>query len=247
MIIKTKPTRCFATIPNRIFEDDSLCIAAKGLLGYLLSRPSSWTVRHGQLQRKLGVGRKALERLMNELIVAGYVERDQEQTRDESNRFTTLNYVVRNVPKLRTNAALNSKSDVHATRRRGPVRETHIDNNKHAKKTERNNIPPTPLPRMQAGLSGIEGDQYSHYGQHALASGLVKVFVDSKPFRAWVEFRGADGIPPVDEAIVGGLHRRIIWMPTLFPPTTRQTNGGLGSCDRSVRDSDDTSSEGGAG
>ena len=80
----------------------------------------------------------------------------------------------------------------------------------------------------------IEGDQYSHHGQGALASGLVKVFEHSKPFSARVEFRGADGIPPIDEAVIGGIRRRFIWMPTLFPPKRRPMNAEWDSYDPSA-------------
>jgi len=51
--------------------------AAKGLLVYLLSRPPNWSVQHKQLQRALGIGRKLLTKLLNELAEAGYVDRDE--------------------------------------------------------------------------------------------------------------------------------------------------------------------------
>jgi hypothetical protein len=95
MIIRHKHKGRFTVVPNAIFNDDRICPGAKGLLGYLLSRPGNWDVRHDQLQRKLDIGRKLLSKLLKELERAGYLERDEEQGRDGYNRFTTLNYVVR--------------------------------------------------------------------------------------------------------------------------------------------------------
>jgi hypothetical protein len=100
VIIRHKHTGSFTVVPNAIFNDDRLSLTAKGLLGYLLSRPRNWEVRHDQLQRKLDIGRKLLSKLLNELREAGYLERDEEQGRDDQNRFTTLNYVVRDIPEL---------------------------------------------------------------------------------------------------------------------------------------------------
>src|SRR5258705_9259654 len=100
VIIRHKHNGSFTIVPNAIFNDDRLSLAAKGLLGYLLSRPRNWEVRHDQLQRKLDVGRKLLSNLLNELKEVGYLERDDEQGRDDQNRFTTLNYVVRDIPEL---------------------------------------------------------------------------------------------------------------------------------------------------
>ena len=76
MIIRRKHKNRFTQIPNAIFEDRRLCIAAKGLLVYLLSRPPNWTVQHNQLQYTLRIGRKLLTKLLNELAEAGYLDRD---------------------------------------------------------------------------------------------------------------------------------------------------------------------------
>jgi hypothetical protein len=100
MIIRHKHKGRFTVVPNAIFNDDRISLAAKGLLGYLLSRPGNWDVRHDQLQRQFSIGRKLLSTLLMELEKTGYLERDEEQGRDEYNRFTTLNYIVRDIPEL---------------------------------------------------------------------------------------------------------------------------------------------------
>src|SRR3954464_4873397 len=98
MIIRHKHRGRFTIVPNAIFDDERLSFGAKGALAYLLSLPPNWEVRHDHLQRKLGIGRKLLSRAFDELIKAGYVTRDETQARDEFNRFTSLNYIVRDIP-----------------------------------------------------------------------------------------------------------------------------------------------------
>jgi hypothetical protein len=66
-------------------------------------------VRHDHLHYELRVGRKSLETYFKELMTAGYMQRDAKQSRDKFNRFTTLNYIVRNVP-LRRNYAATTRA-----------------------------------------------------------------------------------------------------------------------------------------
>ena len=172
MIIKTKLTRCFTIVPNSIYEDQRLSIEAKATLIHLLSRPPKWAVRHDQLRRHLQIGRKRLERALTELVDAGYAERDEVQGRDAHNRFTTLNYIVQNVP-IATNEELAKAQSVAPTaRRHKPLRETCSDSNKGIVRKDSNNLSPNPFP--ESTQPQFCEDQYSPYGQHALASGLVR-------------------------------------------------------------------------
>jgi hypothetical protein len=63
----------FTIVPNAILLDDRLSIEAKGVLGYLLSRPRSWQVRLGHVGRTLRIDRKKLQRIFREI---DYVVRD---------------------------------------------------------------------------------------------------------------------------------------------------------------------------
>ena len=42
-IIRKKHTAHYTVIPNHVWDDDRLKLDAKGMLGYLLSRPDNWT------------------------------------------------------------------------------------------------------------------------------------------------------------------------------------------------------------
>jgi hypothetical protein len=212
MIIRHKHKGRFTVVPNAIFNDDRISLAAKGLLGYLLSRPRNWDVRHDQLQHKFDIGRKLLSTLFMELEKAGYLERDKEQGRDEYNRFTTLNYIVRDIPEL-------AGADVPAALHPEPQREKNTGINKEEINTDFNNPFPKPLSTAQGESQQACQDKFTDFGEQARAAGNHPVYVGSNPYQAWLAFRGADGMPGfVDRATIGGKPRLIVWMPSVFPP-----------------------------
>jgi hypothetical protein len=86
----------YTVVPNAIFEDARLSIEAKGVLGYLLSRPHNWTVRLGHVAKTLEVGRDKMQRIFNELIEARYMFRDQR--RGENQHWGEIEYVVFDEP-----------------------------------------------------------------------------------------------------------------------------------------------------
>jgi hypothetical protein len=86
----------FTIVPNAIFEDARLSIEAKGVLGYLLSRPHNWTVRLAQVAQTLRVGRDKMQRIFNELIDARYVLRDQSRLANQ--QWGSIEYVVFDEP-----------------------------------------------------------------------------------------------------------------------------------------------------
>ncbi|ANA80168.1 helix-turn-helix domain-containing protein [Paenibacillus glucanolyticus] len=73
-------------------SDDRLSWKAKGLLAYLLSKPSNWRVYIADLVKRSKDGRDAVYSAIKELENCGYVER--RQTRDEANRITGMETVI---------------------------------------------------------------------------------------------------------------------------------------------------------
>lgn len=106
-IVRREHRAQFTIVPNAIFRDDRLSIEAKGVLGYLLSRPHNWQVRLDHVGRTLRVGRKKLQRIFRELIGAGYVTREQPRTAD-AHHFREIDYVIRDVPLAPTYPAATS-------------------------------------------------------------------------------------------------------------------------------------------
>ncbi|MPZ38769.1 MAG: hypothetical protein GEU95_12025 [Rhizobiales bacterium] len=100
-IVRREHRAHFTILPNAIFLDERLSIEAKGVLGYLLSRPHKWSVRLEQVGWTLKIGRKKLQRIFRELISTGYITREQQRMADDQ-RFGRVDYVVRDVPEAVT-------------------------------------------------------------------------------------------------------------------------------------------------
>jgi hypothetical protein len=74
-ILRRRHNSNFTIVPNAIFEHPELSIEAKGVLGYLLSRPADWTIRLTHIGPALKIGRNKTERIFLELRETGYVIR----------------------------------------------------------------------------------------------------------------------------------------------------------------------------
>ena len=90
----------FVMIDRRIFENDGLSLKAKGLFGYLLSRPDNWTICMADLVKRTKDGKDSVNSALDELIESGYVVKTEQQR--ESGKFSTCEYVVYEQPVLKT-------------------------------------------------------------------------------------------------------------------------------------------------
>lgn len=90
----------YTITPNEIYQDTSISLAAAGLLSYLHTFPEKvqnekgewvdWIIYHGFIQRHRKLGQKALNKLLAELINAGYMKR--ERKRGKKGQFTSYVY-----------------------------------------------------------------------------------------------------------------------------------------------------------
>ena len=90
---KEKP---FVMIERIIFEDDGLSWRAKGLLGYLLSRPDNWSVCVADLVNRSTDGRDSCYAALKELGEAGYISKAAKTA--EAGRFAGYDYLVHESP-----------------------------------------------------------------------------------------------------------------------------------------------------
>ena len=95
-IIRARRRYRFLIIDQQAVEDPRLSWAARGLLGYLLSRPDDWKVLIKDLQRRGDLGRDGIYKLVKELREAGYVH--FHRARDHQGRIRGGTYYVREVP-----------------------------------------------------------------------------------------------------------------------------------------------------
>jgi len=82
-IIRAARRHRFVIIDQHAIEGIGLSWAARGLLGYLLSRPDDWKVLVNDLRKRGDLGRDGIYRLLRELRSAGYMrfarKRDRHQ------------------------------------------------------------------------------------------------------------------------------------------------------------------------
>ena len=79
-IIRVQKTDCFAQIPNSTLQDCSISLEAKGLLCFMLSKPTDWTWYKSQVMTETGCARDRFNRMWNELIKAGYLHKQRRES-----------------------------------------------------------------------------------------------------------------------------------------------------------------------
>ena len=89
----------YVKINKRVANDTRLSLEARGLMLYLLDKKDDWIVRPGDL-RKHGLGSHRQRRVMSELAEAGYIVRDEMQTRSEKGRWGERLWRVRELPEI---------------------------------------------------------------------------------------------------------------------------------------------------
>jgi len=101
-IIKTvKKEDPYVRIFNSVFTDNRMSFKAKGILGYLLSKPNNWETNIKDLYRNSVEGYGSIRSGITELQITGYME--LKNVWDENQKaFTGRFYIVREEPLLKT-------------------------------------------------------------------------------------------------------------------------------------------------
>lgn len=94
-IIRAPRRHRFVIIDQHAIEDSRLSWAARGLLGYLLSRPDDWKVLVNDLRKRGDLGRDGIYKLLRELREAGYVHFIR--SRDKQGRIRGGTYMVQEI------------------------------------------------------------------------------------------------------------------------------------------------------
>ena len=100
----------FVMIDRRIFENDGLSLKAKGLLGYLLSRPDNWTICMADLVKRTKDGKASVRSAIEELENCGYVTKVQLRN---GNLFNGYEYTVHELPLNPVNSTVYRKMENH--------------------------------------------------------------------------------------------------------------------------------------
>lgn len=116
-------------LPNALIADQRVSLAAKALWAYIASKPEGWTFRRQAMAAQLGIGVQYLQKLSKELIVAGWLQREQKLA--NNNRFKPaiyrLCYPKSNVDGFNVHVPNVHVPNVH-------VKNTHISNKDYSKK-----------------------------------------------------------------------------------------------------------------
>ena len=83
-IIRVIKNKNYSIIANGIFRDVNISLKAKGLLGILLSLPTSWNLSIMGLSKITKEGKHSITNTINELIENGYIERNTLRSKESS-------------------------------------------------------------------------------------------------------------------------------------------------------------------
>jgi len=128
-------------------QDERLSFEARGLLWYLLSKPSDWKVVIGDLMKAGHCGRNRVYRILRELQDEGYLVR--ERGRDEKGRLMTPIYRVYEQPHTQ-NRDVDGKAETEGAPR---TQNPHVDNGtlQNRDDTEQKDLAETPKAVVSAG------------------------------------------------------------------------------------------------
>lgn len=112
MIIRRQENpRGWTVLPNAFLEDEKLSYRARGLQGYLLSRPDGWETDSTRLARKAKEGRDAVRTALSELEACGYLIRSRVQ--GAKGRWTTLTWIFDHPATPEERAEIEATPGVH--------------------------------------------------------------------------------------------------------------------------------------
>lgn len=92
LIRRTKRNQNFTVIGNDVIQDSRMSIDARGVLIYILSLPDDWVIYKKDLQERINVGRRILDRCFSEMKEAGYLIESGEIKED--GRFVGKGYSI---------------------------------------------------------------------------------------------------------------------------------------------------------
>ena len=107
-VIRVIKNKNYTTISNQLFKNKGISLKAKGLMGYLLSLPNDWNLSINGIVACSKEGRRAIGNIINELIAAGYIERNQVR---KNGKFIGYDYFVFEQPQAAKPTSVKPKKD----------------------------------------------------------------------------------------------------------------------------------------
>lgn len=92
-VLRRIHTNNFTIIGNALLNDRALSAEAVGVICYLIGKPHDWTLRPGELAERFDCGADRIQRILKELIEAGYI-RKVRQRNSETQQWLAAEYIV---------------------------------------------------------------------------------------------------------------------------------------------------------
>lgn len=92
-VLRRVHTNNFTIIGNALLNDRALSAEAVGVICYLIGKPHDWTLRPGELAERFDCGADRIQRILKELIEAGYI-RKVRQRDPETQQWLAAEYIV---------------------------------------------------------------------------------------------------------------------------------------------------------
>jgi len=90
--IKKSRGKEYASIPNSLSFDNTLTYEARGLLLYLLAKPTTWICSNADLMKQSPAGRHKVQRILKELENANYITRKKKKNSEGMFYYETWIY-----------------------------------------------------------------------------------------------------------------------------------------------------------
>ncbi len=84
----------FTQIPNAWLRDKRISLAAIGLMAQLMSHRPGWEITQENLAHANGCGRDRIRTVIDELLVAGYLQRSEQRQRNTAGQLAGYDYVT---------------------------------------------------------------------------------------------------------------------------------------------------------
>lgn len=141
MIIRVPHRRRYTVIADAALRDSRLSFRATGVLAYLLSLPDGSEVSARRLADTKSEGRDAILRALDELQMAGYLDRERQQV--EAGRWTTA-VTIRELPSPENPDSVVAGNPPPSPEKPDPAEPNSVNQDSKAFSTSHEYLEPTP-------------------------------------------------------------------------------------------------------
>ena len=90
--VRVKKKEKYTTLENALTQNSDLSWAARGMMGYLLSKPNNWETQVSDLIKQSPAGKEHVGTVLRELQRFGYIKREKVRQKDGTFAFETTVY-----------------------------------------------------------------------------------------------------------------------------------------------------------